>query len=453
MPPSGPPGRVRAVVVILLAAPALAGCVGPPEESLAATAHTAGPTVAALGGVATAAAPLLWSGLELTGQAEASDAPCVLFACSDRLEPPCREEACLPACEDANCDVRAFTVDVPEGWWDEHDGGVLVAVRGPESWNATFTVAAYDAGGVLVAIGERGWFASAVWLEEPAAGVYEARVLALRGESRYEGGIQVASRVPGDARATPPDLVTLPPRDLRIEAPDWDPVTGVLERSGVAHGCRADEALEQAARRCLRFGNAVGNAGEGALEVRLKVSGAALAAAGQADWIQRVHRSDGTFEDVEVGPAVFHAFHGHYHYSGLATYTLHRYDLDTGVRGEQVGETRKAGFCFLDVSVLGLGRAGTTPPRFDGQGCLQPQGSGLPHDRELFMGIASQWFDLYDWQLAEQYVDVTGLDDGVYELVSEANSEGTLRETDLSNNAASVVLRLEGDSVDVLGVP
>jgi hypothetical protein len=69
-------------------------------------------------------------------------------------------------------------------------------------------------------------------------------------------------------------------------------------------------------------------------------------------------------------------------------------------------------------------------------------------------GIAVGWGDLYIPAKEGQYVDITGLAPGVYDLVHRVNVGRLLRETNYANNASSMRIRLLAPSTpnDLPGV-
>jgi len=182
--------------------------------------------------------------------------------------------------------------------------------------------------------------------------------------------------------------------------------------------------------------------------VRLAPQDALGSLAGAGRFVQLVYASDGSVREVPVGAAQFHAAHGHYHYAGLATYELYAFDATKNARGELVREGRKAGFCFYDTAMVDLTRADVGAQRYDGRGCLDPASSAS--GEAWYTGVSPGFTDFYGWYLPDQYVEISGLPDGVYELVSIADGYGTLVESDTSDNAASAVFRLHGDRVEVL---
>lgn len=262
-----------------------------------------------------------------------------------------------------------------------------------------------------------------VW--DAAAGTYSVTVEG----GAFEGWVRVLQpdgrRLPGDDLL--PNLVTLVPTGIDVAS------------------CTADERVEQEARRCLRLGNAVANMGDGPLEVHLSHLDGALSPAGMGHFVQRVYDDAGGHRDVDVGAAQFHVVHGHFHYRGLAHFALHEWDEETGLRGEEVGRGTKQGFCFLDWGPM-------EDPEVDPENQQNAEVDCLVPDPAAgwSMGITVGWYDYYWAALSDQYVEVSGVPDGTYELVSVADGPGTLLETDEEDNAASVVLRLRGDEVTVL---
>lgn len=208
--------------------------------------------------------------------------------------------------------------------------------------------------------------------------------------------------------------------------------------------CQDVEQQEQGAQRCLRLGNAIGNTGDGPLQAMLPVEDGALAATGLGSFDQRILLESGGHQDHPVGNADFHLSHAHFHYDGFARFSLYAWDEATGLRGELAAQHKKSGFCFLDWGPMQEpDRAPTEGGRAE-QDCLVPSPTGWS------MGVSEGWFDFYWSSLADQYVDVAGVPDGTYELVSSADWNDSLLETDETDNSASVVLRLAGDHVEVL---
>lgn len=218
----------------------------------------------------------------------------------------------------------------------------------------------------------------------------------------------------------------------------------------VAFGsCDTVERYEQGAQRCLRLGNAIGNVGDGPVEVHLSYDEAALALAGEAapldgNFSQRLYEWTGGKLDRPVGASDFHAAHAHWHYDGFARFLLHPVDPESGLRAEAAATGHKAGFCFLDWGRMQEEEAEEEAGGRAEQDCLLPGSEGWS------MGISAGHFDFYWSGLTDQYLEASGVGDGLFELVAVADFDDWLVESDESDNRASVLLRIEGDDVQVL---
>jgi len=285
-----------------------------------------------------------------------------------------------------------------------------------------------------------------------------AEIIITYGEGPYDGVIQVDA-VPRDEEVHDmlPNLVTLPPTDLHIGQTNTvgcfillcvpNPASGAMQNAAGGRGCYLDEYAEKGARKCLRFANRVGNVGEGPLEVRLKTTEAVKAFGAMGQHMQRVHRSDGTFTDRAAGAAHFHATHEHFHYMNLVEFRLHEFDVATETRGAQLGSAQKSGICLVDIGLVALGLPYTSEPNWDIT-CFYPMWSD--ENTEWHMSLSPNWFDLYTAYTNENYVDVSKVPDGVYELVATTNVDDSVLESDTTDNEGSVVFRLTGDKVEVL---
>lgn len=232
--------------------------------------------------------------------------------------------------------------------------------------------------------------------------------------------------VPDPGVSLIPDLASLPPDQFTFESPD-----------GGAGGCMEHER-EAGARRCLRFTTYLTNVGAGRLDLGLSGEGSGL--------IQRIHATDGDWQERPAGVAERHAVHDHYHVEGLVAFTLHAVDGDGVASSNATAAGGKTGFCLFD----GARGDGTVPAgartyrRWNCKALDQP-GVG--------MGITPGWVDRYNWTLADQYLEVSGVPDGLYRLVVVADPGGLILESTRANNQASVLLRLQGDLVEVLPDP
>lgn len=386
-----------------------------------------------------------WSGRELAGPpareaalASIVDlATCLGARVCPTADVPCTEDGC-----------ERLAVEVLER------GRLVAAVRWPSAPDVRFALSIEDDAGRRVALGRSitvDHNGAVAIVEEAERGAFVVVVAAARGTSPFEAAVRLGPVArEGAARELLPDLVTLPPTDLRIADPPGHfvanalalPTNGVARAMG-AEACSADEA-SAGARLCLRFSNAVANLGEGPLDVALSLAAGATHAAG-GRFVQRVALPDGGVREVPAGAAEWHAIHAHWHNAGANAFAVHALDPDTRARGALVAEGRKTGMCFADVGIVEPDFERLALPEHQGAQCFNPA-----LDREWSMGLSTGWYDLYPWQLNDQFVDVAGLADGPYLLCSVADAGGFLLESDESNNEGCAAFRLADGAVETL---
>lgn len=415
----------------------LAGCVAPAATDLRPA------SVVVAGGSSS------WSGSGLKPDASTSGdfhgLPCLPYACDVTYALACGVE-CLPTCGATNCERRM--VEVPAG----ATGDLVVAAQSIDH-DSGLRVDIADASGKLLVRGEPGEYAGVARLEHAAPGTYQAQVMVEWGEGKFEASAHlVPSMAPSEGAKHDllADLVTLPPGEIRIEDPGSDVDQRAVDLLG-AKACSSYEFVEAQAKKCLRFSNAVANVGEGRLQVRLAQRDLATGAAGAASFEQLVDQSDGSTRVQQVGAATFHPTHQHYHYAGLAHYDLYRLEAD-GTRGPKAAEGKKSGFCFLDSGLLNVSQPARLPWFYAHANCFQAAYSAIygTAAQDEVMGISPGWYDYYNWYLDDQFIDISNVPDGSYQLVSCANSERTLVEANPDNNCASVNIALHGNKVTTL---
>ena len=120
--------------------------------------------------------------------------------------------------------------------------------------------------------------------------------------------------------------------------------------------------------------------------------------------------------------------HGHHHYEANA-----RYDLFSVATGDNLEIGSKSGFCVMDIDVYDP----EITTACNGYNCGD-------------QGITAGCQDTYTSGLQCQWIDVTGLDNGDYDLTVTTNPFGEIPELDATNNAATIRIRLDGDLVDVI---
>lgn len=213
-----------------------------------------------------------------------------------------------------------------------------------------------------------------------------------------------APALPGDQL---PDLVILPQTDIRIE------------NSG--------------GRRLLRFTTVIANNGVGAFEVRGRRNSTAEP---EMTTSQRIFNGSGGFRDVATTAKMFWAGdgHNHWHVRDLQTTVLLR--ISDGV---QVGAIAKSGYCFYDNYRYKLTLPGAPQSPVYGS-------CGSQSALSVRMGLSIGWGDVYPWNIAYQWVDITGLADGRYRLITVADATNWFDETNNGNNSTSTDVQLGSSS-------
>jgi hypothetical protein len=141
--------------------------------------------------------------------------------------------------------------------------------------------------------------------------------------------------------------------------------------------------------------------------------------------------------DVGLMSFVVHPDHNHWHLLGFEKYELRR----AGAKTALPRRDRKTGFCLGDRFTVPQAPSLTGFSRSPLQADLC--GLGRPDLLSLFTGISVGWGDRYEAHIEGQFIDITGLPDGRYELVHRVNTDSRLAELDYTNNASSVLFSLE----------
>jgi hypothetical protein len=178
-------------------------------------------------------------------------------------------------------------------------------------------------------------------------------------------------------------------------------------------------------RDYLYFTATIANEGAGPLIVH------AVRAEQRGEWrvSQRFDERGGETTEAATPAELVWGGHGHSHWHVRlgASYVL------TTRSGEILRRYEKVGFCFFDQRRF---RPAAAPRQFLRDTC---EGE----DRlEVEMGLSPDWSDPYQWTLPDQRLDVTGLEDGVYRVVADADPSSWFRESDESNNGAWADIRL-----------
>ena len=210
----------------------------------------------------------------------------------------------------------------------------------------------------------------------------------------------------------------------------------------------------------LRFSSYIRNVGPGPLEVTGEnpVSGA-ISGAG----LNQVVTHDDLMKVAEPMPGAQLKYeetdgHNHWHFQQAA-----RYSLWNDAKTQEIGFSKKVGFCFLDIghgdpnynpllddpnhfqytgTVAPM--VGTPPlPPFPSStnNCLAgapsfPIVGEVPQRTKIDMGISTGWRDVYERTLPFQYVDVSDVTPGVYWVRSDVDPQNLIREENENNAPA-----------------
>jgi len=148
---------------------------------------------------------------------------------------------------------------------------------------------------------------------------------------------------------------------------------------------------------------------------------------------QRVFLSDGTFYDRIAGDFVWHPSHNHFHFEDYAVYTLQPFNAP----GASARTSAKTSFCVMDNTAVD-----TSLPRAPNKPVYVLCGNAM-------QGMSVGWGDTYTNQLPGQSIDLTGLPDGDYKLIIEADPKNRLLEINESDNSSCVLLRIGVNSLSL----
>ena len=269
--------------------------------------------------------------------------------------------------------------------------------------------------------------------------------------------------VPSPVTTTPSGLgsLRLPLPPTLPDKPDLIPIMPVVsELSGFNVPAMFIDTVESPGRALYRFDAVLGNIG-GAFDLFCTQCAKPEQTLFQAVWPggepggrQSAFSEPGGSVNHDLtakgGYMIYSAVtgHHHWHYDAAATYEL----LVPGagsIRGVKIG------FCMLDTyDVLS---------EFNYYSGLQPWCmSGSPAAPFVRMGISPGIGDYYNAQLADQWIDVTGLDPGTYTLRSEVNPPRAdinpaappriIEEHDVTNNIADVERVIPGGKATPLAL-
>lgn len=182
--------------------------------------------------------------------------------------------------------------------------------------------------------------------------------------------------------------------------------------------------------RFLRLANTIWNSGQGPLELIGEVD----TDENRVLVYQHIFAENGEQRKNLVGEFVRHPTHDHWHFNQFTVYELWSLQPDYSL-GKAVASSDKLSYCMMDTDIVNQAH-----PQFVSQrgyvGCSQRR-----------QGLSVGWGDTYHSYLDGQTLDITGLPDGFYALISTVNPDGTVLEEDYGNNSAQVYLQLSGKRI------
>jgi len=369
----------------------------------------------------------------------------------------------LPQVCSANCERHTIDIEFPASTWARPRDGVLIAIKHSDPDDG-LNLYVDDPTGQQV--GQSNGFDSdgqSVFLAHPANGVYTIIVNATELANSHVTYVGQAWVHHDPCRSGNclllPRLQPAFPSDFHIGGLPAAPSTFVgfpfpfTLGPATPHSCWLDETAVQGARRCLRLTNQIDNVGDGPLILRFRLL-QPLTNPGVdqhneyltgCEMQQVIERDDGTTETRDAGPCVYHVTHGHFHYENMAEFGLYTVNRD-GSTGALVRSSEKQGFCLTDVRAEGFGTN-----RFDGRQYWFPN-CNLPSQVDgnawVRMGVSVGWGDVYTWDVPAQYVEISGVPDGIYDVVSIANPFAQILEVGgQSNGTSRTRICLAGDTV------
>ena len=196
-------------------------------------------------------------------------------------------------------------------------------------------------------------------------------------------------------------------------------------------------------QRRLRFTSLIVNVGAGPFETR--ASRTTLGAKTMAVR-QRIYDTAGGHRSIATGAVARYAGdgHNHWHVQKVAGYELFAPTGD----GPALRRGAKVGFCFFDTRLYR-----PSLPRTPRSRRYLERTCGTRSSKSIKVGLSVGWSDIYPWNFAWQWINVTGLPAGQYLLKLTADPGLNFIEAREDNNCNWTRIRIPrtGSKVTVLG--
>jgi hypothetical protein len=178
-------------------------------------------------------------------------------------------------------------------------------------------------------------------------------------------------------------------------------------------------------RRCLRFSTTTANIGSGTLELRGGTASGSIQPV-----YQKIFRDDNTWYERLAGNFEYHPTHGHMHFDDWTNFRLRVVTADNGV-GDVVAVGEKQSFCIIETTVYDSSMPGFNNPNWGPYSCSATKQGTRP-------GRA----DTYGSSLTGQYIDLTGVPNGIYWLEGIVDPLENVLESNENNNVTRVMVNI-----------
>lgn len=182
--------------------------------------------------------------------------------------------------------------------------------------------------------------------------------------------------------------------------------------------------------RKIRFSTSVSNQGKGELKIR----GDTNKENQITKATQIIREKDGNEIEREIGIFVFHPEHEHWHIERFTEFQLLSVDENGNIQ-DVIASTDKMSFCLWDEEKTGNAKNSPKERVFIGE-C----------EKEI-QGISPGWSDTYGSSLPGQELDITNVEDGIYEVRATLNPDRKIIEEDYGNNSISLLVNIKDEEV------
>lgn len=205
-----------------------------------------------------------------------------------------------------------------------------------------------------------------------------------------------------------------------------------------------DFTIQQRPRggRWLRFSTVIVNLGPGVFQLYgFDTDGASVG--NELSVVQQIQAPGGGFSELSTTATIFYSGdgHDHWHVRNLQEWTLQNLNAQVLARGAKIG------FCFWD----NYNYRATTDAYYHP---YTTDACEIAVDGTVPMGLSVRWGDEYPYNIAFQYIDISGLPNGEYKVTVAADPPlgggGRFIEANEDNNMSWARIRIARKTVTVL---